>query len=524
MWGLDTSNKDDLSIINNGIDTKFANWELRNTLAKDEGISARNVNVTLDKSIDGLSIDTTNSATCSLNNAEIAGDSYCEYKVTYGPTSVAKEKTQVTLNAAYSFYNDTSLKSNTKFNVAASPEPQPKIEVAINRVQNETDVDGLGTQDKPWSFTTYHNKIISLKYEFKNIGTLDAKRFNLDVGNLPNGAALKSTNCPNEISSESSLAAKASCTAQIDIPDPELFDKPNLISNELNSAILKLNLPFSYQYKNAIYTGQTDDKYIKFSRLWTNLTNEVSRSYITDSKYTFEVVSKISNLDKNVNYPITITPTLLNPIAGSNLSECTITDTNNSCVNKIELPSNILIPGKPLIVAFKASANGMQTKDVIISNTSISSNTLIIRNETELVAALKGDTSGKVFILEEDVELTKTWQPIEEFKNATFDGQGFKITGLKLQGERGMFKTVSNSTIQKLNLSGEVNSPDRENVGLLAGIVTGKVSIKNSNFKSTVTASNYVGGIVGAIKDGDSVIESVTVNSKVVGNNYVGGW
>mgnify|MGYP006351596391 CR=1 FL=1 len=55
-------------------------------------------------------------------------------------------------------------------------------------------------------------------------------------------------------------------------------------------------------------------------------------------------------------------------------------------------------------------------------------------------------------------------------------------------------------------------------------ITKGKnIRIINSNFKSSVTGKNYVGGVVGSL-DGETLIESVTVISTVNGSTITGGF
>ncbi|MBX9598038.1 MAG: hypothetical protein K2X04_05625, partial [Burkholderiales bacterium] len=130
-WSATTGNVD-LSITNNDAKVESRIWELENTLALDEGLSAKNVNVSLNSStINGLKLTPINAAKCPLDNAEIAGNSSCQYIVSYGPTRDELMQTEVNLEAAYNFYAGTTETKSAKFKVASTAAPQPKIEVVV---------------------------------------------------------------------------------------------------------------------------------------------------------------------------------------------------------------------------------------------------------------------------------------------------------------------------------------------------------------------------------------------------------
>jgi hypothetical protein len=367
------SSNANIMILSDGQEVESVIWRLTNSLAADEGLSAKNVNVSLNPStINGLKLTPIDAAKCTLNNAEIVGSSACQYKVSYGPTRDELKQTEVDLKANYNFYAGTIESSSAKFIVASSAVPQPKIEVVVKMDSGATVVTGAGTNAAPWSFTTYNDETISLQYEFKNFGTLKADRFNINAGNLPRGAVLRATTCPIGVDA-SDLARGASCTADIDIPDPQLFAIPNLVMNSLNSATLKLDLPYSYRHNGNLYRGQSDTTYVNFKRLWANVAHEIQATASTESAYEFDVLSKVTPIDAALkSYPITVTPTLAHPIAGVQLTPCTIADqTKDSCTNKISLPKNMFIAGKKLLVTFKTSANGLDVKDTIVSDYNI---------------------------------------------------------------------------------------------------------------------------------------------------------
>lgn len=526
VWSLISGNAN-LSILNNGSNSESATWELRNTLAADENLPAKAVNVSLVTpfAINGLAVAPVNATTCPLTNSSIAGNSFCQYKVTYGPTRDEQAQIDVGLKAAYNFYSGVAESSSAKFKVASSAALPPKIEVGV--AISGTQVTGDGSQTTPWSFTAYNDKTINLTYTFTNNGSLKAEKFNIDLGNLPQGSALKNTDCPNgAVASELELGAK--CTATIDIPDPDLFAVPNLVNGNLNSVILKLDLPYSYNYNNSVYRGQGDTKHVKFNRLWANIVHTTQATSSTESTYVFEIQSTISGLDNAAkNYPITVTPSLKHPITGATLTPCTIADTNeDSCINTISLPKNMFVPGAQLLVSFSTLANGINTQNAIISDYSVGSTVIAMGNQAELVNAFKGNTSGKLFVLENDIALTGNWTPVPELKNATFDGQEHKITNLKVNNtsnfNTGFFRTTQDVIIKNLNLQGEVSTTNSYGIGLLIGRADGKLTLLNSNFNSKVKGISSVGGVIGSSYEYVN-IESVTVISDVEAQNYTGG-
>ncbi len=388
---------DILSIINDNISIESATWLLRNTLAADEGLSASAVKVALNPAttIEGLTIVPANTTTCPQDTASIGGNSSCEYIVSYGPTLIEKNETNVNIKADYKL-GGKSLSNAADFKVKSSATPQPKIKVEVAISGTPVTGDGNGATT-PWSFTAYNDKTIGLKYTFTNIGNLEAERFNIDTGNLPKGAVVTDTTCSTGTDTSPFAAAGGNCIVNVNIPDPELFNVPNLTNNSLNGASLKLDLPYSYNYKGKLYRGQGDTKYVKFNRLWANVQHTIQATSSTESAFVFGIQSKISGLDNGAkSYPITVTPTLAHPIAGVTLTPCTITDASkDSCINTISLPQNIFIGGSELLVTFETSANNMDNQNRIISTYPV--RLLKLELKEDLVSPLKmGDNQNVV--------------------------------------------------------------------------------------------------------------------------------
>ena len=106
-----------------------------------------------------------------------------------------------------------------------------------------------------------------------------------------------------------------------------------------------------------------------------------------------------------------------------------------------------------------------------------------------------------------DVELTDTWTPVgtssEPFKG-TFDGDGHKITGLKITSGSyiGLFGYVgAGAVIENVKLAGaEVSGTER--VGALIGRIVGGATVSNCSVDSTskvVGSGSNTGGLIGEV-------------------------
>ena len=119
------------------------------------------------------------------------------------------------------------------------------------------------------------------------------------------------------------------------------------------------------------------------------------------------------------------------------------------------------------------------------------------------------DYEGKYFKQTADIDLNNetNWTPIGTVTNdgkdarpfkGTFDGDGYKITKLKVTGNSdnaGLFGNVWGATIQNCNVTGEI-----EGNNFVGGIVgsTGKnTKILNCSFQGDVKGNECVGGIAG---------------------------
>lgn len=149
----------------------------------------------------------------------------------------------------------------------------------------------------------------------------------------------------------------------------------------------------------------------------------------------------------------------------------------------------------------------------------------ILRNSADLYALSKYVNSGKncsgeYFVLANDIvfdpnanPVDKRWEPIgnssSKYFAGTFDGKGYKVSGISILTSsysyqvNGFFGYVTNGTIRRLAIvnstvkSGKTN----ENVGLLAGSISGSTNISNCYVSGTVTATvsakGKLGGFIG---------------------------
>ena len=150
---------------------------------------------------------------------------------------------------------------------------------------------------------------------------------------------------------------------------------------------------------------------------------------------------------------------------------------------------------------------------------------------TDLHQALEAAKNGGTVKLLRDVELTGTWTPVGDsstpFKG-TFDGDGHKITGLKITSGSyiGLFGYVGEgATIKNVNLVG-ANVFGVKRVGALIGQIKGNATVSNCTVDSTshVTGSDSnTGGLIGEAAGGITVKLEKLINYATVTNTENNG-
>lgn len=109
--------------------------------------------------------------------------------------------------------------------------------------------------------------------------------------------------------------------------------------------------------------------------------------------------------------------------------------------------------------------------------------------------------------------------------SGTFEGNGFRITGLSLThpgSHAGLFRYLTaEAVVRDLQVEGTVApTGSREYVGGIAGENAGR--IENCAFSGTVSGAQYVGGIAG-IQKLTGITENCAVSGSIQGTHFVGG-
>ena len=136
--------------------------------------------------------------------------------------------------------------------------------------------------------------------------------------------------------------------------------------------------------------------------------------------------------------------------------------------------------------------------------------------------------SGKSVYLDADVDLGYAeWIPIGNEQNAfsgTFSGEGYTVTGLKINASAAYAGLFGNSKgkITNLNIANAtVYSGDNYNyVSIACGYSGGEISDVTVSGYIDAKISSYVAGIVGFTS---AVIKNCTNNAEIVADGYVGG-
>ena len=147
----------------------------------------------------------------------------------------------------------------------------------------------------------------------------------------------------------------------------------------------------------------------------------------------------------------------------------------------------------------------------------IKTNPYLIRNVNDLKLLAEKvnngtDYEGKYFKQTADIDLNnEPWTPIGTVINngkdakpfkGTFDGDGYKITNLKVTGNSnnaGLFGYTQDATIKNCNVTGEVKGFN--DVGGIVGNADGKTQILSCSFRGDVTGEDsYIGGIAGSAR------------------------
>ena len=160
-----------------------------------------------------------------------------------------------------------------------------------------------------------------------------------------------------------------------------------------------------------------------------------------------------------------------------------------------------------------------------------------IRNVNDLKLLAEKVNGGvtykdKYFKLTADIDLNnEPWTPIGTVINngkdakpfkGTFDGDGYKITNLKVTGNSnnaGLFGYTQDATIKNCNVTGEVKGFN--DVGGIVGNADGKTQILSCSFRGDVTGEDsYIGGIAGSAR---GTIKNCYALADVTATEFIAG-
>ena len=185
----------------------------------------------------------------------------------------------------------------------------------------------------------------------------------------------------------------------------------------------------------------------------------------------------------------------------------------------------LLLTGLPT-TAFATESDEAESEEVVIPEAAVYLSTpedILKLAENCISDAWSRD---QVFVLKNDIDLSGTeFTSIPTF-GGTFLGQGFTITGFRLNGQMssyGFFRYLQKSAVvDDLHLNGSVQPEKTGNtdIGGLVGINSG--TVRNCTFTGTVSANERIGGIAGRNKV-SGIIEGCTTSGTVYGDHYIGG-
>lgn len=120
-------------------------------------------------------------------------------------------------------------------------------------------------------------------------------------------------------------------------------------------------------------------------------------------------------------------------------------------------------------------------------------------------------SSGKIFRLERDLDLSEYENLFLPVMNGVFEGNGHTVTGLVLEEEMsdyGLFRYVgTDGVIRNLTVEAEVlGKGDQENIGILAGSNAGR--IQDCVSRGSVNAEAAAGGIAGKNEETGTIVRS----------------
>ena len=188
--------------------------------------------------------------------------------------------------------------------------------------------------------------------------------------------------------------------------------------------------------------------------------------------------------------------------------------------------SYLLLLAMAVSVAMPVSAEETEMKPAEVT-TAVELKISTVEEFLQFAQACRLDRYSRnlVATLEKDLDLTGVrFESIPIFCG-TFDGNGYRISGLSITQNgsvQGLFRYLTETAIvQNLTLEGQIEpNGSHDMVGAIAG--ENKGQIKNCTFVGTVSGGDYVGGLAG-INTMTGLIENCRLEGQLHGDHFVGG-
>lgn len=248
--------------------------------------------------------------------------------------------------------------------------------------------------------------------------------------------------------------------------------------------------------------------------------------------------SKISTefIDSSVSYAQKVTFEIpgnkIISLAGDSILSITVEKGSSASNYSILISQNELIEPEDVEVSHPVDVSAMTALPVPV--TELTETNYVITNEAQLFELGTyvndgGETTGKTFVLGENIALTSEWVPIGYDTDypfmGIFDGNNYKISNLSITTHNvthGFIGSMESGTILNLTVEGSINVSSDYVAGICA-YVSGNSKINNCINNVIINGGEYCGGI-SAYYYGDSFEITNCVNfGSVIGHEYCSG-
>ena len=127
------------------------------------------------------------------------------------------------------------------------------------------------------------------------------------------------------------------------------------------------------------------------------------------------------------------------------------------------------------------------------------------------------------FELNNDIQLTKEWVPVNNFKGQ-FNGNGYTISGFKMdtdKNKRGFFSAIDGAKVGCFTMNGDLKVGDSS--AFISGTSLGDSTIVGVTIRGQMNSFNNIGGLIGSISEGSLKVVGCLNAATIKGKGYVGG-